>query len=58
MTKEQIEAIFAKFDNNGDGKMSKEEFISYDRSIPIRNAIKKEDLNEPKGNNSFLVRSQ
>ena len=26
MTKEQIEAIFAKFDNNGDGKMSKEEF--------------------------------
>ena len=26
MTKEQIEAIFEKFDNNGDGKMSKKEF--------------------------------
>ena len=26
MTKEQIEAVFAKFDSNGDGKMSKEEF--------------------------------
>ena len=37
-------------------KMSKEEFISYDRSIPIRNAIKKEDLNEPKGNNSLFGR--
>ena len=26
MTKEQIEAVFAKFDHNGDGKMSKDEF--------------------------------
>ena len=26
MTNEQIDAIFAKFDDNGDGKMSKKEF--------------------------------
>ena len=30
-------------------KMSKEEYIGFDRSAPIRNAIKKEDLNEPTG---------
>ena len=26
LSKEQIEAVFAKFDGNGDGKLSKEEF--------------------------------
>ena len=30
-------------------RMNKEEFVSFDRSIPIRNAIVKEDLEEPKG---------
>ena len=26
LSKDQIEAVFAKFDGNGDGKLSKEEF--------------------------------
>ena len=27
LSKEQIEAVFAKFDGNGDGKLSREEFL-------------------------------
>ena len=30
-------------------KMNKDEFVSFDRSIPIRRAILKENMEEPKG---------
>ena len=48
MTKEQIEAIFEKFDNNGDGKMSKKEFKQL-MALSKKGGVKKNSDGPKKG---------